>query len=124
MAFDYVDLASSVDELIEEFGAPILLTRNANAEYNVETSEVEGSDRRWRGRAARFDYRLSDIDGEQIRRGDARFLVSPIAEGGGAMEQPKVGDRVRFDGEWWRVLDCGPLKPATTSVRYAVQARK
>lgn len=122
--FDYADLASTVSELIEEFGARAILNRTIDADYNATSSEVESSDRASAGRAVRVEYELKDIDGEMIRRGDVRLYVSVATETGAEMPEPQNGDRITFDGTIWRVIACSPIKSATVAVAYDVQARK
>jgi hypothetical protein len=117
--FDYSEIAAVAEEMIAEFGALIVLTRDVNAEYNVATAMVEGTERRWTGIAVRVEYALRDIDGDAIQMNDARLLI-----GVSGMEQPKPGDRVLYAGERLTVINCKPIKPATVAVAYDVQARR
>lgn len=117
--FDYDEIASTAQELIEEFGAPVILRRLADAEYDTTTGVVEGTDRRWSGVAVRIEYSLRDVDGEAIQMNDFRMLI-----GATSMEQPRPGDRLLFAGDWVNVVNCKPTKPATIAVCYDVHARK
>jgi hypothetical protein len=123
MAFDYVDLASTATELIEEFGAPVVLEQVVGAEYNTGTSEVEGNPRRHDGKAVRIDYDLSDIDGNDVRVGDFKLLLSVKKANGEEIPMPRNADRMLFDGQWTTVVSCKPVKPATVAVAYEVQVR-
>lgn len=120
---DYKQTAMSATQSIRDAGAPFVLTRIANAEYNTATGIVEGGNRRWNGHAMRWDYSSRDINGDSVLASDIRFLVSVHTETGEAMEEPKESDRALFDGKWTTVVSCKPLKPATTAIYFEVQTR-
>jgi len=122
--FDYADLAASATDLVEEFGAPIVLERSIGAEYDASTSEVIDSRRKVTGTAVREEYELRDIDGDSIRFGDVKLIVSTRAADGTAMPEPRTDERVLFDTTWWTVIRSAPIKHATVAVAYQVQARR
>lgn len=121
--FDYAETAAEASAAIRDVGAPFVLTRVASAEYNTATGTVEGGNRRWNGHALRWDYSRKDIDGDNVLATDIRFIVSVHTDTGAAMEEPREGDRALFDGKWTTVVECKPLKPATTALYFEVQAR-
>ena len=120
---DYAQTAIAASRTIKENGAPFVLTRVVNAEYDTSTGTVEGGNRRWDGHAIRSDYSSRDIDGESILATDTRFMVSVHTASGAAMEAPKEGDRALFDGKWTSVVSCKALKPAHTAIYFIVQTR-
>lgn len=128
MRFDYRRLAATADRLLERFGAPLVMRRTAGAEYDPETSTVDGDDVVWTGRAVRTHFELRDIDGETIRMTDVRLLVSPHQWSGNTplaaeFPQPQTGDRIEFDGAHLVVQGCRSTRPAGTSVLYDVHVR-
>lgn len=121
---DPVRLASTATRLIEENGVPVVLKAVRNTEYDTSTSSVDGSERNFNGLGFPYDYDLREIDGEDIRRGDVRVLLSVVTERAEPMPEPKSGDRMLIQNEHWRVMDCSPIKLKGRAVVYLVQVRK
>jgi len=121
---DYREMAADVADDIDEDGAPVILERTLSSEYESGSSEVTSVQRKVEGRAVRDEYALRDIDGDSIRFGDCKLLVSTRAADNSAMPEPKTDERMLFDGGWWTVVRCAPIKPATVAVAYQVQVRR
>lgn len=120
---DYDQIARDTHEDIRENGASFTLEQVVTSDYDTESSAVESGARAFKGFAVRHDNVLREISGEIIE-GDIGLLASVFTETMDPMPQPKIGSRVLFDGSWWRIVTCTPLKPATVAVLYQVQARK
>lgn len=115
---DYNALAAMATRLISRRGAPIAFFGSRNEAYDPSSGTVDGSMKKGSGAAIRMEYSLRDIDGDQIRNGDARFYVT--VETGA----PQQNDYFTFDGEQWQVISVRQLKPATVALRYEVQGRR
>lgn len=120
---EYQQMARETHEDLREDGAPFTLEQVVSSEYDASSSAVDAGARQFKGFAVRHDYILREIAGE-IMEGDIGLLASVFTENDEPMPEPKVGSRVNFDGAWWRIQACTPLKPATTAILYQIQARK
>lgn len=112
---DYAKLQKTTASVIASVGAPIVIASASASDYNASTGEAETNTKKLTGSAVRFDYDLSQVDGELIRGTDAR-LVSTV--------QAKPGDVVVFAGERLRAIDCKPLSPAGVSLYFEIQVRR
>lgn len=118
------DLPAIAAELIDEEGASVRLKTKRALEYNAATSEAEASERTFDGKAIELKFSARDINGDSIRVGDLRLLVSVRTTDGGVFPQPKTGDRIEYDGAWWNVVSYDRTRAGTVDVVYEVQLRK
>lgn len=121
--FDSTDV-TSIAELIEEVGAPVHLKTMRSPEYNAATSEGETTDREFDGKAVELKYSARDVNGDSIRTGDLRLLISVRTVGGGVFPRPLSGDRIEYDGAWWNVVTSDRIRAGTLDFAYEVQGRK
>lgn len=117
--FDYDSLAADAAGLIEEFGAPTSLERAIAGDYDVALGEVDDNGTQlYTTKAVRSQWKLSDIDGTNIRANDIRLLVSPSLA-----TEPKIGDTIVFDSMRLTVVNSRPVKPALVVCLHDVQCR-
>lgn len=127
---DYAQTAFSASQSIQEAGAPIVLTRPGEGDYDTATSEVDAGENKYPGFGLRTEYDNRHIDGTSILAGDVKILlavhqrIDDRLNLGAQLPEPKAGDLIELGGEVWRVIRPKILKPALTAVLYEVQARK
>lgn len=115
----YTRLAATAVRLLAKYGAPLLLTRTTEGEYDPETGTSTGGTATYNVTGAAFDYAQDDIDGTLIRRGDMRVYIAPDAA-----VTPQTGDTLPVQGFVWNVVESRPLQPADKIVLHDVQIRR
>lgn len=114
----YSDMASTVTELLAEFGAPVTIRRVTGGTYSPSTDATTGAtttDLAATGLVR--DYRAGQIDGTTIRRGDRELVLD-------ATVTPTVDDTVLIDSAYWDIVNVRAINPAGTPVAYFVQVRR
>jgi len=120
----YDEMASTAGALLEEFGAPVTLTRVEPTSIDSVTGIATGdAGKESEGIAAVFDYTSrddgeSDRDGTTIKTGDKKILLSVSVD-----FTPKVGDKIVFS-ETYKVISVREINPAGTAVLYIIQGRR
>lgn len=101
----YVNAEARATEKIRKYGGPVTVMRQATG----GTNDVEGTGSTWGvaadGFALQTEYAATKIDGENIQRGDKRFLV----EAGAAVLEK---DRIVKGGVTWAVIRVEEINPA------------
>lgn len=121
----YTEMQATAQELLEDFGAPVTLTKeaiagsgydsNGNPQAPIPAVSVSGV-------GARLNYTgdtkqaFVEATGTVIMTGDCRMLYK-----GGA---PEIGMVVTLSGVKWRVVAFMPIDPAGIVVMYECQLRK
>lgn len=121
----YAEMQATAQELLEDFGAPVTLTKEAiagvgydadgNPQAPIPAVSVSGV-------GARLNYTgdtkqaFVEATGTVIMTGDCRLLYK-----GGA---PEIGMVVTLSGIKWRVVAFMPIDPAGIVVMYELQLRK
>ena len=119
MSTFYVEMAALAQELLEEFGGPVVLTRITPGDYDPATGSTIGEvTTTYNGVGAKFDYEQRNIDGTQIRQGDQRVYLSAID-----IVNPQTGDHLTINTKVFEVIASRPLEPADTPVLFEVQVR-
>lgn len=107
--------------LITKFGQSATLVQASRSQQTAQPwkpdTTVETS---YSVKAVFLDYKINEIDGELIRRGDQRVYV-PAS---GLAVVPGPGDHLERDEERWTVIVCVPLNPGGTQIVYTLQARR
>lgn len=115
----YTEMQDLAQELLEDFGAPVTLTKEGSAgggydaDGNVQAPVASVS---VTGVGATAEYMTSEIDGTVIQSGDAKLIYK-----GGA---PLIGMLVTLSGIKWRVVNIRPTWPAQIVTHYNLQLRK
>lgn len=119
MSFDYGEMAALADEILLEFGAPVILTRTTPGAYDPATGTTGGPvSTPYTGTGAAFDYEAKDIDGTLIKAGDRRVYLSTAG-----IVAPRTGDTLAIAGAALTVVAVRPLQPALLAVLFDVQCR-
>lgn len=58
------------------------------------------------------------VNGELVRDGDARFLLSPFNSDSAVLTAPKVGDRLAFNSVTYKIAKAEPLQPTGMVLLY------
>lgn len=118
MANFYANLQKTAARLLTSKGAKITFTRQVETAFDATTGAKTYSDFTFTGYGAKFDYKSSEIDGEIIKRGDARLLLEKTEK------EPDVGDSAKIGDIKYRVMDVKTVSPADTIVMYECRLRK
>lgn len=122
-AFDYTKVRDgAVTRLMDRFGQDVTVKvrTGKTRDLGAGTSTPAYSDKTVR--AAILDYKLSEIDGTQVQRGDKRALINPADTSGTAFTMTGH-DKVTFDSKEHEVVHVEPVSPAGTTVLYKAQLR-
>lgn len=118
MSFDYSAPAAAAHRMLSRFGREVTLVRIEAGDYDPATSAAATYERQYAGTGAVFAYAQREMDGDQVRTGDQRLLLS--AEN---VPAPQTGDLVMIGCDTWSVVRCETLAPAGVPVMHAVQLR-
>lgn len=115
---------ASVHATLLAEGVELLVRRTTSPTVNIATGAASGGgslDIPSCGLLSQ--YRLKDIDGTTIRRGDMRMMLSAesFVDTG---TRPMAGDVVEVAGEVWNVIHVSALAPAGVALLYWLQLRK
>lgn len=116
MSFDYSAPAAAAHRMLARFGRQIVLVRVETGDYDPDTGDAANVETQYAGTGAVFAYSQRDMDGDQVRTGDQRLLLS--AEN---VPVPRTGDQVLIGEDLWSVVRCDTLAPAGVPVLHTVQ---
>jgi hypothetical protein len=121
---DYNPIAWSTTQTIRASGARITLMEPGDASYDPATSTNSADPGKYEGHAVRSEYSTREIDGTNIKSGDAKFLLAVHDINDKPMPRPVEGDTLTFGGETLRVVKSTPVSPAGVAVMWKTQARR
>ncbi len=117
---DSVVERDSAYKSIKADGVSMILSRNVQGVYNPETGKTVNSEVTYPTYGVITDYRLKDIDGTLVKRGDKRIILAATE----AMPEPNGDDNIIISGVIWSVIISNPVAPANIPILYIVQVRK
>ena len=123
MAFDYSEIATSVDEILTEFGQSVTVSRKTAGTYDEETGIAAVSTSTQTVIGAVFEWNNKDVDGTLVRDGDMKLLLSPKTTAGATLTRPAANDQVTIGGKAYSIVAVKPLSPAGTAVMYECNIR-
>lgn len=118
MADFYSNLQKTASRLLKSKGQLLTFTRTVEVSFNPVTGVKTTGDFTFTAYGAVFDYKVNEIDGELIQRGDIRLIVEKTNN------SPLIGDIVKIDKVAQRVMNVTETSPAGTVVKYDVQMRR
>ena len=119
MSYNYAQLTATATRLLTKFGEDTTITRLGGATFSPQLGSYSGgTTTTLAGQGVRLNYTSSEIDGEIIRRDDARLYFS------GDVGLPRTDDDCLFDAEHYRVMNVKALSPDGTDVMYELQLRR
>ena len=106
-------------------GQAITLTRQSTGTYNpaTGTNAVTTSTQNCTGVVIEYDAKA--IDGDLVRMGDKKLLLSPLNTAGTAITAPVPDESTvtLADASVWTVKNVDTLDPAGTAILYTLQIR-
>jgi hypothetical protein len=116
MTFDYSKLAQVALTQITNFGRDCALKRVTESTYNYDTgANTGGATTTETIKAVVTDYKLKQIDGTIIQRGDKLYTIA--AQG---LSAPKTNDFL----DDWKILAVDTIQTGDTALLYKCQVRK
>lgn len=134
---DYAKKKIMADKLLKKNGSLITLTRYestaiwtkdydqdemrykwTDGEGNVVHEAPVNTPTEYKKYGVRTSYKLSEIDGTLIKRGDVRLVLSTD------FPEPKAEDKFTVAGVSYSYVDLEPKAPADIPIVYIVQVRK
>ncbi len=113
------DLQVTAETLITEFGELVSFDRFEQSDYDPETGEsVTETGTTYSGYVVPTDYKLYEIDGTNILRGDKKLLCHKMSQ------VPCVGDFATISGTEYRVVSVMPTRLSGNDVIYSLQVRR
>lgn len=124
MSFDYIETATDVDELLDEFGQEVTLRTVTTGDYDPATGSASSSSVDSTGTGAEFDFGLhlsgaSFTAGTVIVAGDKQLLLSPVG-----IPEPQQGSFAIIGSVIWSIAAVKVTGPAGVPVLYELLLRK
>lgn len=114
----YQEAAEAASEMLEEFGAPLILIREIEDDFDpIKGETIEVPDLQISTTGVTRLYRKTLIDGTLIMQGDKELILDP-------KEAPTTQDRMLIDGKEWQIVGVEPVAPASVVLLYFVQIRR
>lgn len=113
----YNEMADTAAALLAEFGREVTLRRVNPGAYSASSDSFSGgSSVDVPISAVVTEFKLREIDGEIIQRGDKKVLTT---------SRPLKDDiLIDDDGTQYRILAVNEVRPGPTAILYKAQARK
>jgi hypothetical protein len=115
----YSDLDATAKELLAEFGAPMVLTRTTEGDYDPAQAGSVNTSVDYSCEGVKLNYEEKFIDGTRIKTGDQQVLLSTTIT-----VTPEQGDTITIDSELWKVVKVETVKPAEVALLYKLQVRQ
>lgn len=115
---NWSELVVTADEIITEFGQPIIISHTSYGEYDPITSESLITTTSETVTGVMFDYGEKEINGTTIVRGDKKLLVTPIG-----VSIIELGDTVTVNGKDYIITIVTETNPAGTNLMYELSIR-
>jgi len=118
---DYVKLQNTAQRLVGLFGTNWTHRHITKGTYNPGTNvRTTTSTTDTTVKAARLNYKKSQVIGEVIKQGDIKLIVEAKA----FTTPPTVDDEMIYASETWQIVDIIESNPGGTSIYYEMQLRK
>lgn len=122
MAFDYSGLVNDIDDLIRDMGKVVTLAVKSETPTNAsKPHRGTGADVTEPAEAVEYAFKLEDVDGTIVRRGDTQFIVA--AKDHSSFDMESV-DKITVGSTVWGVRGVEPIDPGGTAIAYVYHARK
>lgn len=120
------DLRGAVQDLLGEQGYSVTFRRVTEGAYDPATGQTGASSTDDETVIMAFlDYKIAEIDGSQIQRGDRKAILSAYDSSGSLLSKtPRVNDQFVGEGDKVSVIDVQTIKSAGVVVGYVCQVRE
>jgi hypothetical protein len=116
-SFDYSAVKTKmIIPALKQYGARVTL-RSFKESFNAATGAATQTPKDLVTNAIIGGYRVADVDGTSVLRGDRRALVSGVPE-------PAIGSQLIVMGTVWTVVNVSAVAPGGVVVAYELQVRK
>jgi hypothetical protein len=120
MGFNYVALRDgTAHQLLTKFGRPLKVYRRVVGTYDAATGAAIMTEQVLTMNGVVTDYKSSELDGDTIKRGDKRVLLSAS----GQSKEPLVGDEILIDSVRHMIVNTAHVRPSDTTVMFDCAAR-
>jgi deoxyxylulose-5-phosphate synthase len=117
----YTGLAAISLRMIDEKGRNVTHVKQGTNVYSPSAGTfTAGTETETTVKAVFTDFKLSDIDGELIRKDDKMLLIAASS----LSEEPTTADKIKESGIEWTVVAVNIVKPADTALLYKLQVRR
>lgn len=111
--------------LVETHGKTTTLTTKSLGTYDPTTGSVSGgTTATYSVKTYFYNYRLQDIDGQQIVLGDRRAVINLTDTSNVAIPEPEVGDEISGQGDKVSIVSVSKIVSGGTVVCYLAQVRE
>lgn len=121
MGFNYANLRDNVaDKLLKQFGRTLKVYRRVEGAYDAATGLAAVTESTLTFYGVVIDYETKQLDGETIKRGDKRVLLSAAFQ----TKEPMVGDEISIDNARHRIVLTNPVRPSDVTVMHDCTVRR
>ena len=114
----YTDMAAVANDLLAEFGAPVILLRTTPGTFDpVTETETGATTAELTTTGIQKSYKAELIDGTRIKHGDKLYVLDDT-------QVPDLTDKLNVGSEYWSIVNIDEKNPAGTALVYLVQVRK
>ena len=114
----YSEMAAVANDLLAEFGAPVILQRTSGGTFDpVAGSTTGASTSEIAAMGIQKHYKTSLVDGKRIKHGDKLFVLDDS-------QAPVISDKLKVGSEYWSIVGLNTVEPAGEAIVYFVQVRK
>lgn len=106
--------------LLKQFGKLLKVYRRTEGVYDAAVGIAAIGESTLSMYGVVTEYETKQMDGESIKRGDKRVLLSAS----GQTKEPQVGDEIEIDGARHRINMIQPVRPAGVTVIHDCTARR
>lgn len=112
------ELVLVADDIVSEFGQPIIIKQTVQGAYNPDTGLITNTVVPISSIGVLFDYGEKDINGSTILKGDKKLLVKPTG-----LTSVTVNDSVIVNGEEYHIISVTQTNPAGTNLLWEFSIR-
>lgn len=113
----------TVRYLVSERGTQVTFRRTSST-YDPSSGTTTDTTDDETVNAVFTQYRLSEVDGSNIQRGDRKVLMSAFQTNGSALSKsPKVNDEIVGQGQTVSVVNSQQMQDAGVTVAWVLQVR-
>ncbi|SEP80163.1 hypothetical protein SAMN04487977_101468 [Treponema bryantii] len=99
---DYTKYANKAYSKLDKYGSAIKIKRSGNKIYDKTTNTYTDGGEEFSGVAIQRSFSIKDIDGTNVKYGDALFMAQ-------LPKRPVTNDTVNFGGRNYTVLNADPM---------------
>jgi hypothetical protein len=116
----YGDMTDVVTELLGEFGADVVITREIYEEIDPVTGDVliEAESTEYTAKGIMKKYPENVINGSRITVSDRQLMLET------SIIEPLITDKITINGQEWPIMEIESINPAGTALLYTIRVRR